>query len=387
MQFKDIIGNNQTKKHLVNSLKQNRLSHSQLFLGKEGSPKLAFAIAFAQYINCTNKLKTDACGQCDSCIKYNLLIHPDLHLVFPVLSIRGIKKAVSDHFVKEWRAEVLRNPYLNLNNWFDVFSSENKLGKRGYIYTQESDQLHQKLLLKHYESKYRVVIIWLPEQMQRSTSNKLLKLLEEPPTKTIFLLVSENKELLLNTITSRLQTIKIRDFTEHEKTEILKNKFPEKKIWEIERIISFSNGNLGNSIFNLGLDVLLEDNFEDFKNWMRLCYSLKIQEIIGWVNERSKKGRENQVVFLKYSLKMIRNCLIVHFSDLKTLNITDNEKAFLSKFHPFIHEDNIVEISEKIEESIKNIERNANTKIILYELSLQLTRQLKVNRKFVELKV
>ena len=192
MQFKDIIGNNQTKKHLVNSLKQNRLSHSQLFLGKEGSPKLAIAIAFAQYISCTNKLKSDSCGQCNSCLKYNLLIHPDLHLVFPVLSIRGIKKVVSDHFVKEWRREVLNNPYLNLNNWFDLFIEENKSGKTGYIYTQESDKLHEKLLLKHYESKHRVVIIWLPEKMQHNTSNKLLKLLEEPPKNTIFLLVSEN---------------------------------------------------------------------------------------------------------------------------------------------------------------------------------------------------
>ena len=157
MQFKDIIGNNQTKKHLVNSLKKNRLSHSQLFLGKEGGPKLAIAIAFAQYINCTNKLNSDSCGQCNSCLKYNLLIHPDLHLVFPVLSIRGIKKVVSDHFVKEWRKEVLNNPYLNLNNWFDLFSTENKSGKTGYIYTQESNKLHQKLLLKHYDTTIKLL--------------------------------------------------------------------------------------------------------------------------------------------------------------------------------------------------------------------------------------
>jgi len=317
-------------------------------------------------------------------MKHNNLIHPDLHLVFPVLSINGIKKAVSDNFTKEWRQEVLNNPYLNLHNWFDIFSSENKTGKTGYIYTQESDNLHKKLSLKHYESEYRVVIIWIPEKMQTVTSNKLLKLLEEPPQKTIFLLVSENSELLLNTILSRLQILKIKNYSSKEKTEILQNKFPEKGVIKLEKSLIYSDGNLGDAIHVLESDIITDDNFDDFQIWMRLCYSANIQEIVKWVNERTKKGRRNQSVFLKYSLKMVRNCLIIHFSDPNTLNITENEKKFLSKFHPFIHEGNISEISEKMEESIKNIERNANSKIIFYELSLQLMILLKVNRKFVE---
>ncbi|MDC0201631.1 hypothetical protein OAJ56_00145 [Flavobacteriales bacterium] len=385
MKFKDIIGNNELKKQLINSVENNRLSHSQLFLGPAGGPKLTVAIAFAQYINCTNKVNSDSCGECHSCVKYNLLTHPDLHLVFPVLSINGIKKAVSDNFVKEWRQEIIHNPYLNLHNWFDIFSSENKTGKTGYIYTQESDNLHQKLSLKHYESEYRVVIIWIPEKMQAVTSNKLLKLLEEPPKKTIFLLVSENSGLLLNTILSRLQILKIKNYSSKEKTEILQNKFPEKEVVELEKSLIYSDGNLGDAIHILESDIITDDNFDDFQMWMRLCYSVNIQEIAKWVNERTKKGRRNQSIFLKYSLKMVRNCLIIHFSDRNTLNITENEKKFLSKFHPFIHKENISEISEKIEECIKNIERNANSKIMFYELSLQLMRLLKVKRKFVEL--
>ena len=384
MKFKDIIGNTDLKTRLINSVENNRLSHSQLFLGKSGGPKLAIAIAFAQYINCTNKTTSDSCGECQSCMKYNRLIHPDLHLIFPVLSINGIKKVISDNFVKEWRQEILNNPYLNLYNWFDVFSSENKTGKTGYIYTQESDSLHQKLSLKHYESEYRVVIIWIPEKMQSVTSNKLLKLLEEPPQKTIFLLVSENSELLLNTILSRLQIVKTKNYSTKEKTETLQNKFPEKGIIELEKSLIYSNGNLGESIHILESDIITDDNFDDFQMWMRICYSVNIKEIAKWVNERTKKGRRNQSIFLKYSLKMVRNCLIIHFSDAKTLHITENEKRFLLKFHPFIHEGNISEISEKIEECIKNIERNANSKIMFYELSLQLMRLLKVNRKFVE---
>ena len=385
MQFKDVIGNDELKNQLINSVENNRLSHSQLFLGNSGGSKLAIAIAFAQYINCIRKTTSDSCGECQSCVKYNMLTHPDLHLVFPVLSLNGIKKVVSDNFVKEWRMEVLNNPYLNLHNWFDVFSSENKSGKTGYIYTQESDNLHQKLSLKHYESEYRVVIIWIPEKMQPVTSNKLLKLLEEPPKKTIFLLVSENSELLLNTILSRLQITKIKDCSLEEKIEILQNKFPDKGVIDLEKAISYSDSNLGEAIHLLKFDIIGDENFDDFQTWMRLCYSVNIQEIVKWVNERSKKGRRSQSIFLKYSLKMVRNCLIIHFSDPNTLNITENEKKFLSKFHPFIHEGNISEISKKMEECIKNIERNANTKIMFYELSLQLMTLLKVNRKFEEL--
>ena len=228
------------------------------------------------------------------------------------------------------------------------------------------------------------MIIWIPEKMQTVTSNKLLKLLEEPPQKTIFLLVSENSELLLKTILSRLQILKIKNYSSKEKTEILQNKFPEKGVIKLEKSLIYSDGNLGDAIHVLESDIITDDNFDDFQIWMRLCYSANIQDIVKWVNERTKKGRRNQSIFLKYSLKMVRNCLIIHFSDPNTLNITENEKKFLSKFHPFIHEGNISEISEKIEECIKNIERNANSKIMFYELSLQLMRLLKVNRKFVE---
>ena len=209
-------------------------------------------------------------------------------------------------------------------------------------------------------------------------------MLEEPPQKTIFLLVSENSELLLNTILSRLQILKTKNYSSKEKTEILQNKFPEKGVIKLEKSLIYSDGNLGDAIHVLESDIITDDNFDDFQIWMRLCYSANIQEIVKWVNERTKKGRRNQSIFLKYSLKMVRNCLIIHFSDPNTLNITENEKKFLSKFHPFIHEGNISEISEKMEESIKNIERNANSKIIFYELSLQLMILLKVNRKFVE---
>tara|TARA_B110000459_G_scaffold175325_1_gene198634 strand:- start:1150 stop:2310 length:1161 start_codon:yes stop_codon:yes gene_type:complete len=386
MRFKDILGNTDFKNTLINSVENNRLSHSQLFLGGSGSSKLALAISFAQYINCKKKSKNDSCGECDSCIKHANLSHPDLILIFPVLTINNIKKPVSDHFVIKWREEVLKNPYLSLDNWFDVFSSDNKTGKTGYIYTHESESLHQKLALKHYESEYRVVIIWMPEKMQANTSNKLLKLLEEPPKNTIFLLVSENSDMLLNTIISRLQILKVKSDSSKEIQLVLKNKFPKTSDIEIQKVISFTNADLGESIHILYEDTFEDDNFQDYQSWMRLCYSVNISDLTKWINDRSKKGRRMQTIFLKYALKMVRNCLIFHFSDPNSLNVTDNEKGFLSKFHPFIHEGNISELSEKLEECIVNIERNANAKIMFYELSLQLMKLLKVKRKFVEIK-
>jgi len=385
MKFSDILEQKGLKKQLTNSVKNNRLAHSQMFLGEKSSPKLLFALAYAQYINCQNKSLDDSCGACQSCFKYQNLSHPDLHLIFPVLSINNIKKPTSDNFVNEWREKVLKNPYTDLDVWLDVFSSENKTGKTGHIYTQESENLHRKLSLKHYESEFRVVLIWLPEKMQSSTSNKLLKLLEEPPKKTIFLLVSENTDLILNTILSRLQIIKIQNYNPSEIETLLRYKFPKKKLEEIKEAISITDGNIGRAVQLLHNESNEDKNFEEYQSWMRLCYSVNISEITKWVNERSQKGRRSQSTFLKYALKMTRNCLVFHFSETNELFITQKEKSFLTKFHPFIHQDNITEITENLEECIKNIERNANSKIMFYELSLQLMKLLKVKRKFVEL--
>ncbi|MAO71575.1 MAG: hypothetical protein CMD02_03580 [Flavobacteriales bacterium] len=386
MKFSNILAPEGLKKQLINSVKNNRLAHSQMFLGEKSSPKLLLALAYAQFISCQHKSSDDSCGSCQSCVKYQKLTHPDLHLIFPVLPLnKSSSSNVSDNFVKEWRECVLKNPFLDLDVWFDVFSNENRKGKTGYIYAQESDNLRKKLSLKHYESQLRVVLIWLPEKMQVKTSNKLLKLLEEPPQKTIFLLVSENTDLILNTILSRLQITKVHNYNPSEIEALLRDKFPMKHISEIKATISLTEGNLGGAIKILHNESFEDRHFEEYQNWMRLCYSVNIEEITKWVDIRSKKGRRSQTIFLKYALKMTRNCLVFHFSETKNLFVTQKEIDFLTKFHPFIHQDNINEISEKLEECIKNIERNANSKIMFYELSLQLMKLLKVKRKFVEI--
>ena len=213
MFFKKIPGNNKTKKELILGVKTNRISHAQLFSGNSGSGKLALAFAYARYLNCMNKLDEDSCGKCSSCFKYNSLTHPDLHLIFPVLKIGGAKTAISDHFINTWREFVLKNVYGSLNDWIDTFGAENKTGESGLIYKDEAISLHKKLSLKNFEGAYRIILVWMPEQMDIKTSNKLLKLLEEPPNRTIFLVVSEKPDILLPTIVSRLQKTHIQDLS------------------------------------------------------------------------------------------------------------------------------------------------------------------------------
>jgi DNA polymerase-3 subunit delta' len=380
MLFKEIPGNNETKKQLVGAVKNNRISHAQLFSGNSGSAKLALAFAYARYLNCDKKLNKDSCGQCPPCLKHNTLSHPDLHLVFPVLKVGGEKVAISDTFINVWRKFILKNPYGSLNSWINVLGTENKTTEKGSIYKDEAISIHKKLALKNFEATYRVVLIWMPEKMNRETSNKLLKLFEEPPFGTVFLLVSEKPNTLLPTIISRLQKIKINNFSIED---IIC--FFEKDNLSIERIKSLrkiTDADLGKMIQILEEDTEEVDLFDDFSSWMRLTYKMDVANISKWVDSISTMGRKYQKLFLSYAIKMIRECLIFNFTDKSLLKTNEKEFDFISKFAPFVHEDNSVIIVGELEKAIKSINRNANAKILLFELSLQIVKFLKVKRKF-----
>jgi DNA polymerase-3 subunit delta' len=380
MLFKEIIGNNSVKKQLIEAVRNNRISHAQLFSGKSGSAKLALALAYAQFLNCENRTTVDSCGICSSCLKFNNLSHPDLHLVIPVLKTKEVQKPVSDHFIGKWRDFITNNYYGSLNGWIDSFGTENKTGQQGTIYKDEANNIHKKLSLKNYEAEYRVVLIWMPERMNLEVSNKLLKLFEEPPKGTIFLLITENTNQLLPTIISRLQAIKIADFT----SEDIVNHFGEQalSLEKAKQLRNLTNADLGK------ITQILEDKegeldlFSDFSVWMRLTYKMDVQGISKWVDNLSLKGRKQQNLFLSYAIKMVRECLIYNFASDTLLKTNENEFAFLTKFSPFIHEENSVMITEKLEESIKAINRNANAKILFFELSLQMVKFLRLKRKF-----
>ncbi len=381
MLFKEIPGNKLVKKQLVGSVKNNRISHAQLFSGNSGSAKLALAFAYARYINCNNKSKEDSCEKCPSCLKYKNLSHPDLHLIFPVLKSASARAYVSDNFVNSWRDFILKNVYGSLNNWINTFETENKKGEKGAIYKDEAISIHKKLSLKHFESYYRVFLIWMPEQMNIQTSNKLLKIFEEPPNRTIFLLVSEQPNKLLSTIISRLQKTKINDFSTKDIVDFFKNNNLSSE--KIKEISSLTNTDLGKIIQLIEDDVEEVNFFDDFSSWMRLAYKKDVINISQWVESISTLGRKNQRLFLLYAIKMIRECLIFNFANKSLLKTSPKESIFISKFAPFIHEENSVNIIDELEKSIKAINRNANAKILLFELSLQIIKFLKVKRTYV----
>ncbi len=378
MLFKEIPGNKIVKERLIATVNKNRVSHAQIFSGRSGSAKLALALAYARYLNCDKKLKTDSCGKCSSCLKYNTLSHPDLHLVFPVLKTSGSKTAISDNFVGLWRDFILNNVYGSLNDWIDLLGKDNKIAERVEIYKDDAISIYKKLSLKNFEAGYRVILIWMPEQMNTAASNKVLKILEEPPKKTMFLLVSENPNRLLPTINSRLQKTDINDFSIQDLMLVFKDKINKE---EIQRIRDITNADLGKMIQLIegreGADI-----FNNFSSWMRLVYKVDILNITKWVDAISSLGRKYQKMFLSYSINMIRECLIFNFANKSLLKTQKTERVFISKFSLFIHEDNSVMIVEELEKSIKEINRNANAKILFFELSLQMVRLLKVKRKF-----
>ena len=381
MLLKDVLASEQLKKQLVESIKNNRVAHAQLFTGSSGNAKLALALAYAQLLNCENRKELDSCANCPSCLKYENYMHPDLYCIFPVVKkTETNKKPLSKDFIHEWREEVIKNPYLTLNKWIQhITDSKSKLGE---IYTHEITSLQKDLTLKIYEARFRVILIWLPEKMNLQAANKLLKMLEEPPKGTIFLLISEHPENLLPTILSRLQKIKvnrctIEDFAVFfDKKGISQNK--------IEQLYNITNGDLSRAINEIENINHQEELLDHFIEWMRLCYRSDIQEINTWVEETARSGKKKQNLFLMYAIRMVRSCLIYNYAGSRIQNNTEKELIFLEKFAPFIHEKNILSIAERLEDAITHINRNANQKIIFYELSLQMIKLLKVKRTFVE---
>tara|TARA_B110000438_G_scaffold300322_1_gene352457 strand:+ start:416 stop:1558 length:1143 start_codon:yes stop_codon:yes gene_type:complete len=375
--FKEIPGNKIVKKELINSVTKNRIAHAQLFLGKSGNAKLALAIAFAQFLNCEERGETDSCNSCHSCLMYNSLSHPDLHLVFPVLKINKIKHPVSDNFISQWREIVSDNPYLSLTDWYKYFDAENK---QGAIYKHEAQQLQKKVALKNYDSAYRVILIWMPEKMNLTCANKLLKLIEEPPKGTFFLMASEDFEKLLPTITSRMQIVKTKPFSTEEIISFLETQkgiIKEKAL----TIAAIANGNINKAI-NLSQNEIKENGLlKDFQKWMQICYKVNLLELVSWTENIAKKGREHQKEFLQYALKIIRACLILNINNQSILKLQKEEENFVSNFASFIHGKNSISIFERLEKSVYGIERNANPKILFYELSLQMMRLLKVKCK------
>lgn len=379
MFFKDIAGHKKIKEKLLNTIKQERISHAWIFNGPEGNGKLALAIAYAQYLSCDNRQKDDSCGECISCKKYEKLIHPDLHFVYPVIKTKKFTRPVSDDFAREWREFILESSYHGFDNWLEKIETENQ---QAGIFAQESGEIIRKLNFKSYESEYKVMIIWLPEKMNISASNKLLKMIEEPPPKTLFILVSQDTEKIIKTILSRVQPVKIPKVSKESMIANLTEKFnlADDKVKEIVRI---SDGNFlkANELVNNSDQNIDSENYIWFTNLMRAAYGVKVSELIRLSNEISQAGREAQKGFLEYSLQMLRENFILNINPEnknKIVFLTNKENGFSEKFNQFIHKDNILQITNEFTEAHNHIGRNGYSKLIFLDLALKTARLLKV---------
>ncbi len=373
MLFKDVIGQNKIKNKLIKTVNEDRVGHALLLTGPQGSGNLALAVAFAQYICCTDKKDGDSCGACPGCLKYQKLIHPDLHFAFPVNTVKNIEKPVSDDFIDKWREIIPGNPYISLNNWYDIIGIENK---QGLISKSESEAIIRKLSMKSFESDYKIMIIWHPEKMNKTAANKLLKLIEEPPDKTLFLLVTDAPDQIIPTIISRLQIIKIPKIADDDLKIAIKERsgLDEKKVKEI---VNLANGNYLEAMESILTNEVYSDNLERFVQFMRLCYSKSIPEINKWIEDIINLGRERQKNFLEYSLRMIRNNFLFSLHQDKMVHLTEKENVFSQKFHPFINDSNVDNIAREINMAYNDIERNAYSRIVFLDLSLKLMKFFK----------
>jgi DNA polymerase-3 subunit delta' len=376
MLFRNIVGQHQIKERLIQTVQENRVSHAQLFLGARGSGKLAMAIAYAQFVNCKNRTADDSCGTCPSCIKYEKLIHPDLHFIYPVASTKEVKKPKSIDFIESWRSLLFENKfYTNLGEWYEKIGIENK---QGIINVEDCNSIIKTLGYKSYEAEYKVMIIWMAEKLFHAAAPKILKILEEPPDKTLFILISENQDQIISTILSRTQLIKIPKISNNDLLEALKSE-PNAEKADLQRIVNFSEGNYNLALKQLKVSETDKLNFEKFKEWMRYCYAVDIPKISIFVSEFSKMGRERQKRFFIYALMMARSCILINYGQKGLLKLDEDESNWLSKgFSPFINSANINEFSKVFNDAHYAIERNANPSILLMDISLKATKLLKL---------
>ena len=374
MQFTEVIGQEEVKSRLIQTVRDNRISHAQLFLGPEGSGNLALAIAYAQFVNCEKKQEWDSCGVCKSCLKYNKLIHPDLHFVYPVATTKSVTKdPVSDDFISDWRNGIIQNPYLNLSQWYQVIGVENK---QGIIGKRESQEIIRKLTLKSYEAEYKIMVIWMPEKMNQTSANKLLKMIEEPPAKTLFLLVAEDTTYMLPTILSRTQLVKVPRLRIESLSKALENKHGLSSD-ESRSIAKIANGNYLEAHNLIKSSEQTEYNYEKFVLLMRICYGRKLMDIFFWVDEMAGIGRERQKSFFQYALRMVRENYMLTVAADSIVYLSEKEEGFSEKFHPFINDRNAMDIASELENAQADIERNAYAKIVLLDLSLKIMKLIK----------
>ena len=339
MFFKDIIGQEAVKAHLRQMAQKGIVPHAQLFTERGGAGAFPLALAYARYLNCTERTETDACGHCPSCLKFDALAHPDLHFVFPIVAKKEKKKEVCDDYLPEWRTFLKDNPYFGLDQWLDAMDAGNS---QALIYSKESDEILRKLSLKIYEAEYRILMVWLPEKLHPTCANKLLKVIEEPPARTVILMVSEQPDLILGTILSHL-----------------------------------ASGNYLKAVEAISLSEENQFYLEQFKGMMRNSWARNVKGMKTMADLLAGIGRERQKRFLAYCQHLIRENFIYRFQASEMTYMNYEETSFSVKFSPFVNERNVFDIMDQLDLAARHIEQNVNAKMVFFDLSLQLTVLIK----------
>ena len=374
MTFEAIIGQSFLTTHLKQGIDSGRIPHAQLFVGKQGVGALPMAIAYADY------LMTHQDGGLNN---MNPLTHPNIHYVYPVTTSDKVKsKPISTNYLTEWRSFIETNPYGSIHDWYDVVGVGNKQGAIG---VEEANDMVSKMSLKAFNGGYKVMIVWMAEKMSTGCANKLLKLIEEPADKTVIILVTEDEEQLINTIRSRCQTVHLNLLSE----DAIKNTLI--STHNVEAGLAQNIAHQSEGSYRRALDLLGQEpvdlQFETwFIAWVRTAFQAKtnkqsINHLMAWSDEISKAGREIQKQFLDYSLRFFRQALLYNYAAKDLIFMVLNDKSFkFENFAPFIDASNITEISKEIELANYHIERNANAKIVLTDLSIKLTRLLHLKK-------
>lgn len=370
MFFSEVIGQQTIKDQLIRSVQQGRVSHALLFLGPEGTGNLAMALALAQYLNCENRNENDSCGKCPSCNKAQKFIHPDIHFTFPIINVD--KKDVCGDWMPEWREFLQTNKYGNYNDWISQLDAENK---QGNITAKECADIIRKLTLKSFESPFKILIMWLPEFLEKE-GNRLLKIIEEPPDNTIFILVANDQERIINTILSRLQMVKFPRLSEPDLAYGISTQLQIDPI-KARKIAAQSDGD-----FNEARKIAAmheDENTAVLRDWMDACLRQNIKESFKWNEQFVKLGREYQKSFFQYCLHFYRQILLTELGLKQLTSLNDTESKMAEGLGKVLGRERITAIIELLDKSIYFVERNANAKILINYISISMMKHFNRN--------
>ena len=372
MKFKEVIGQEEAQQRLIQMVSEGRVPHAMMFCGPSGCGKMALALAFASYLLCKNSEGTDdSCGTCQQCAMLRSWSHPDLLFTYPVIKPSGSSadhKTISDDYAREWREMLSEGPYFSMDQWLEKMKAGNQ---QALIYVAESEVLIRKLSMKSSQGGYKVNIIWLPERMREDCANKMLKIIEEPPQQTVFLMVCEEPERLLETIRSRVQRIDIKriDTQAIEKALVERRAIDEVMAHQIARS---SNGDWLKALEELDASNENHQFLDLFILLMRQAYMRNVKDLKAWSENVAALGRERQKRMLVYFQHLVRENFMYNFGNPELVYMTTAESNFAKNFARFINEANVIEINDIFATAMRDIGQNGNPKMVFYDVALKM---------------